>query len=143
MDLSKISTKRLVDELRNREGVYTQIAGPYEPMTIDIDGPAIVLVVIVMTNRGTPYLSYHLGNILRKARDGYNQSHKTKIPPCSPHVLRHTFCTNMLYAGIDPKSLQYIMGHSDIDMTLNVYADTNYSLAEKAFKKALSASTGT
>ena len=39
-----------------------------------------------------------------------------------PHTLRHTFCTNLANAGMNPKALQYIMGHSNINMTLNYYA---------------------
>ncbi|WP_152037371.1 tyrosine-type recombinase/integrase, partial [Streptococcus pneumoniae] len=29
----------------------------------------------------------------------------------TPHSLRHTFCTNYANAGMNPKALQYIMGH--------------------------------
>ncbi|MDO5337250.1 MAG: tyrosine-type recombinase/integrase [Eubacteriales bacterium] len=38
-----------------------------------------------------------------------------------PHTLRHTGCTRMAEAGIDPKVLQYIMGHSKIAVTMEVY----------------------
>ena len=38
-----------------------------------------------------------------------------------PHVCRHTYCSNMAKAGMNPKALQYLMGHSDIGVTLNVY----------------------
>ena len=38
-----------------------------------------------------------------------------------PHVCRHTYCSNMAKAGMNPKVLQYLMGHSDIGVTLNVY----------------------
>ena len=37
------------------------------------------------------------------------------------HVCRHTYCSNMAKAGMNPKALQYLMGHSDIGVTLNVY----------------------
>ena len=36
-------------------------------------------------------------------------------------VCRHTYCSNMAKAGMNPKALQYLMGHSDIGVTLNVY----------------------
>ena len=39
----------------------------------------------------------------------------------TPHVLRHTFCTDLANAGLDIKSLQYVMGHSDANITMNVY----------------------
>lgn len=38
-----------------------------------------------------------------------------------PHVCRHTFCSNMAKSGMNPKTLQYLMGHSDIGVTLNTY----------------------
>ncbi len=60
------------------------------------------------------------------------------FPPVSPHVLRHTFCTNMQRAGIDVKSLQYLMGHSNVSVTLDIYTHTNYESVEEAFEKAVS-----
>ena len=38
-----------------------------------------------------------------------------------PHVCRHTYCSNMVRAGMNPKTLQYLMGHSDIGVTMNTY----------------------
>lgn len=45
------------------------------------------------------------------------------VSPCEvrPHMLRHTYCSNLYRAGIDLKTAQYLMGHSSIDMTANVY----------------------
>ena len=40
-----------------------------------------------------------------------------------------TFCTNMVNAGIDLKSLQYLMGHSDVNVTLDVYSHIDYERA--------------
>jgi integrase len=37
------------------------------------------------------------------------------------HVLRHTFATGCIEAGMLPKTLQKIMGHSDIGITMNLY----------------------
>mgnify|MGYP002509031800 CR=1 FL=1 len=44
--------------------------------------------------------------------------------------LRYTFCTNMANAGMNPKALQYIMGHSNITMTLNYYAHATFDSAK-------------
>ena len=51
----------------------------------------------------------------------YNKCHRVQIPKVTPHVCRHTYCSNMARSGMNPKSLQYLMGHSDIGVTLNVY----------------------
>lgn len=45
-ELKDFSTKELCDELARREGVGTVECKPYEPMAIQVDGPAIVFVVI-------------------------------------------------------------------------------------------------
>ncbi len=36
-------------------------------------------------------------------------------------VCRHTYCSNMAKSGMNPKTLHYLMGHSDIGVTLNTY----------------------
>ena len=43
------------------------------------------------------------------------------LPHISAHILRHTGCTRMAEAGMDPKVLQYIMGHAHINVTMDVY----------------------
>ena len=39
----------------------------------------------------------------------------------TPHILRHTFCTNLFRLGVNPKAIQKIMGHAKISTTLDVY----------------------
>ena len=43
----------------------------------------------------------------------------------TPHTFRHTYATNLYYAGIDVKRCQYLLGHSSIEMTLKVYTHLN------------------
>jgi len=83
---------------------------------------------------GKPKVAGHLEHALKRIVDNYNKSHTDKLT-VSPHVLRHTFCTDMAAAGMDWKSLQYIMGHSDANTTMNVYAHSSYEMAEKALAK--------
>ena len=52
-----------------------------------------------------------------------------------PHVCRHTYCSNMAKSGMNPKTLQYLMGHSDIAVTLNVYTHVGLEDAEKELQK--------
>ena len=40
------------------------------------------------------------------------------LPHITPHGFRHTFCTNMANAGMDIKTLQYVMGYSEVGVTL-------------------------
>ena len=49
---------------------------------------------------------------------------KNGIEPISMHSLRHTFATRCIEAGMKPKTLQTILGHSTLDMTMNKYVHT-------------------
>ena len=77
-----------------------------------------------------PKVAQHIENECRWAMKKYNKLHpETPLPHITPHVYRHTFCTNMVNAGMDVKVLQYIMGHSEIDVTLNIYTHMGYEKA--------------
>ena len=60
----------------------------------------------------------------------YNDIYRVQMPNITPHVCRHTYCSNQAKAGMNPKTLQYLMGHSDIGVTLNTY--THLELVEDA-----------
>ena len=47
---------------------------------------------------------------------------KAKIERFSVHAFRDTFATRSLESGMNPKTLQEILGHAKIDMTMNLYA---------------------
>lgn len=47
--------------------------------------------------------------------------YKEPLPTITPHVCRHTFCTKMAKAGMNPAKLKYIMGHSSMDITFDTY----------------------
>ena len=70
---------------------------------------------------GKPMVALHWEKYIQHARDKYNRQHALQLPPITPHICRHTFCSNMARQGMNPKTLQYIMGHSDIAVTMNVY----------------------
>lgn len=45
-ELKKFKTCELVEELKKREGVEALLAEPYKDLTVDVNGPAVVLVII-------------------------------------------------------------------------------------------------
>ena len=79
----------------------------------------------------------HLEHVMKRIVNRCNDIHEGKLPSITPHVLRHTFCMEMANSGIDLKSLQYLMGHSDVGVTLNVYTHASYEAAESAMRKAV------
>lgn len=68
-----------------------------------------------------PMVALHWEKYFQHIREKYNSIYKVQMPCITPHVCRHTFCSNMAKSGMNPKTLQYIMGHSDIGVTLNTY----------------------
>ena len=49
----------------------------------------------------------------------------------TPHQLRHTYITNLLYAGVDPKTVQYLAGHENSKTTMDIYAQVKYNKPEQ------------
>lgn len=86
----------------------------------------------ILDKNGNPKVAIHIENEMRLAIKKYNKLHPDKpLPNITPHVLRHTFCTNFANAGMNIKSLQYLMGHSDAAVTMNVYSHASYENAAK------------
>lgn len=57
------------------------------------------------------------------------------LPPFSNHSLRHTFTTRMCEAGVNVKAMQEILGHSDVETTLDVYAEATDDLKQTEISK--------
>ena len=49
----------------------------------------------------------------------------------TPHQLRHTYITNLIYYGVDPKTVQYLAGHENSKITMDIYAKVKYNKPEK------------
>ena len=83
-----------------------------------------------------PKVALHIENEMRWAMKKYKKLHPdTPLPHITPHVFRHTFCTNYANDGMDIKNLQYLMGHSDAGVTLNVYTHASYAHAAEQMAK--------
>ena len=70
---------------------------------------------------GMPLVAMHWEHRFNNMDKRYNGIFRVQIPNVTPHVCRHTYCSNMAKPGMNPKTLQYLMGHSDIGVTLNTY----------------------
>jgi len=59
----------------------------------------------------------------------------TLLPNFSNHSLRHTFTTRMCEAGVNLKAMQEILGHTDVQTTLNIYTDATMDLERSEMTK--------
>ena len=110
-------------------------ARPHPQIEMIIDGCS---GFIFLDKDEKPKVAMHLQNYMRCMQKKFEKLYGSCIPHVTPHVLRHTFCTNLQQAGIDVKSLQYLMGHSNVSVTLDVYTHTDSDFAEQAFREVMS-----
>ena len=76
---------------------------------------------LFLDKNGKPKVALHWEKYFQLSVEKYNSIYRVQLPKITPHVCRHTFCTNMAKSGMNPKVLQYIMGHGDISVTLDTY----------------------
>ena len=92
----------------------------------------------VFTNTlGKPYatnaINFALDNIVKAynkseaAQAGTEHREPELLPHVSAHILRHTACTRLAESGLEPKVLQYIMGHANVSVTLDVYTHLDFT----------------
>ena len=109
--------------IENRKKVKT------EPM---IDGRCGFLY---LDKNDMPMVALHWEKYFQHICEKYNSIYKVQMPKVTPHVCRHTFCSNMAKSGMNPKTLQYLMGHSDIGVTLNTYTHIGYDDAKEELER--------
>lgn len=72
----------------------------------------------------------------KKNRKGQDTIINLKTSNVNTHMLRHTFATRCIEAGISAVVLQKILGHKDIETTLNTYTSVFNKFKEDELKKA-------
>ena len=131
-------TKNGVRQIPMSENVYQALKrviknrGKAEP--IIIDGYRNFLF---LNQNGYPKVACNYTGMLKGLVKKYNKYHEEELPNITPHTLRHTFCTRFANAGMNPKALQYIMGHSNISMTLNYYAHATFDSAKSEMERLI------
>lgn len=97
---------------------------------------------LFLDKNGRPMVAMHWEKYFQHAVQKYNNTYKVQLPKITPHVCRHTYCSNMAKSGMNPKTLQYLMGHSDIGVTLNTYTHLGLEDAKDELNRVLKVKTG-
>lgn len=87
-----------------------------------------------------PMVAMHWEKYFQHIVEKYNKIYRIQMPKVTPHICRHTYCSHNASAGMNPKHLQYLMGHSDIGVTLNTYTTVDLECVKndvKAVEKAV------
>ena len=100
-----------------------------------IDGRGNFLFV---NQKGKPKVAIDYNMLFVRIVKKYNKHHKDNpLPHITPHTLRHTFCTRLASKNMNPKDLQYIMGHSNISITMNWYAHASIDTAKSEVQRLI------
>jgi integrase len=67
---------------------------------------------VFVTEKGHPWIPNTFRRVFSKA------CQTVGLTPLSPHVLRHTFASRLVMAGVDLRTVQELMGHKSITMTM-------------------------
>lgn len=108
-----------------RRVIKNRVTPKVEPI---IDG---YVGLLWLDKDGKPMVAMHWEKYFQHICDKYNATYKVQIPRITPHVCRHTFCSRMAAARMNPKTLQYIMGHADISVTMNTYTHLGFEEASE------------
>ena len=98
-----------------RRIIANRMAPKTEPMVNGYVG------FLFLDKNDKPMVALHWEKYMEHIIEKYNKIYRVQMPKVTPHVCRHTYCSNMAKSGMNPKTLQYLMGHSDIGVTLNTY----------------------
>ena len=90
---------------------------------------------LFLNREGLPKVVGNYEGMVRGLIKKYNKYHTDKLPNITPHSFRHTYCTNMANRGMNPNTLQYLMGHANITMTLGYYAHGTFQSAKAELER--------
>lgn len=97
--------------------------------------------IVVRSTKERIYRKYVNGQCIKQTISPVLGQHKLKNPKIvysidfdvTPHILRYTYITNLLYAGVDPKTVQYLAGHENSKTTMDIYARIKYNKPQELY----------
>ena len=98
---------------------------------------------VFSTSEGNAYTPESVNRAIKRVYEDYNKKEKQAaekegrepllLPHFSAHNLRHTFCTRLCENESNLKVIQSVMGHSDIQTTMDIYAECTQEKKQEVF----------
>ncbi len=130
--------KRLVeclkDAKKNSKSEYVVANRDGEPLSYT-QFKRVWTYIVTRSTKERTYVRYVNGQRLKcsvKPVLGEVAKHNGKVVysldfQVTPHQLRHTYITNLIHAHVDPKTVQYLAGHENSKITMDIYAKVKYN----------------
>lgn len=136
----------IIEETKTEAGkrkipITEEVAQMFQAIIEDREPPKLEKVIdgytgfLFYDDEGNPLVAMHWQHRFNRMVGRYNDIYRVQMPNITPHVCRHTYCSNMAKSGMNPKTLQYLMGHSDISVTMNVYTHISFDDAEEELRR--------
>lgn len=125
---------RIIPMSKDVEDCFRRIVRNRKPPKVEpmIDGYTGFLY---FDKDGSVMHALHWEHYFKHIVEKYNSIYVEKMPKITPHICRHTYCSHMATAGMNPKTLQYLMGHADISVTLNTYTHVTLEDVQEELKR--------
>ena len=98
---------------------------------------------VFSTSEGNAYTPESVNRAIKRVYEDYNKKEEETakkenrepllLPHFSCHHLRHTFCTRLCENESNFKVIQSVMGHSDIQTTMDIYAECTAEKKQEVF----------
>ncbi len=140
-DMRYVIEETKTDAGKRKIPITEEVAQMFQAIIEDREPPKMEKVIdghtgfLFYDDDGNPLVAMHWQHRFNRMVGRYNDIYRVQMPNITPHVCRHTYCSNMAKSGMNPKTLQYLMGHSDISVTMNVYTHISFDDAEEELKR--------
>ena len=135
-DMRYVIEETKTDAGKRKIPITEDVAMMFQAIIEDREPPKMEKVIdghtgFLFYDDGNPLVAMHWQHRFIRMVGRYNDIYRVQMPNITPHACRHTYCSNMAKSGMNPKTLQYLMGHSDISVTMNVYTHISFDDARK------------
>lgn len=120
--------------------VTEDVAKCFQAIIEDREKPKVEKVVdgytgfLFLDDKGLPLVAMHWEHRFNHMVKRYNDIYRVQMPNITPHHLRHTFCTRFCEKETNVKVIQAVMGHANIETTMDIYAEVTDAKKKEAIE---------